>query len=717
MRKSKTLLALVLAFIVCMTAACSGGEATPTPTPTTTPTTVPTTAPTDAPTTAPTQTPAPTAEPTAEPTTAPAEEIKVITIAEALELCGEPGNITEERYYIRGTVEKMINAAYGNMVVADETGSITVYGTYSADGSLKYSELTDKAFQGDEVLLHCILQNYNGTKEVKNARLIEFKKAEVVIDESKYTDMSIAEIREVAADTNVKVDGVVAAITYANGHVPNGVMLIDNTQSIYVFDANLAQQVSVGNTVTIVGTKAYWILEKEVASAEKFGYKGCCQITDVTLVSNDNKTTDFDKSWMTESTVKAIVEAPVTENVTTIVYKVNALVKKVEGTGFTNYYFFDLDGETGSYTYTQCNGSDFTWLDQYDGKICTVYLTALNAKSSNSGCIFRLYPVAVIDEGFTFDTADTAKHAVQYYGIGQFADFYSGNPATELVTSVSSELLGFTGATLSYSSDNTKVASFDETEGKLVFNCLSTGTANITVTGSYNGVTYSETITVTVEVATADAYDYVNVAGAIAAEKNTEVTVKGIVGPSLVNKTGFYLIDETGVIAVQVDEATMATVEIGNEVIVKGTRDVKTKGGADYFGQSNLYNSVVLTNLYGNHEYSTATFDNTITLADFYNLDPKVDYSTKVYVLKATIGFAGTAYSSNYELTDGNGTKVTLYCSGAKQYAFLEQFNGQEVTLEIAPCNWNDKKYYRGCILAVYTENGKVINSLNFDNN
>ena len=71
------------------------------------------------------------------------QEIEVITIAKALELCGEPGNITEERYYIRGTVTKMINASYGNMVVTDATGSITVYGTYSADGSLKYSEMSE----------------------------------------------------------------------------------------------------------------------------------------------------------------------------------------------------------------------------------------------------------------------------------------------------------------------------------------------------------------------------------------------------------------------------------------------------------------------------------------------------------------------------------------------------------------------------------------------
>ena len=39
---------------------------------------------------------------------------------------------------------------------------------------------------------------------------------------------------------------------------------------------------------------------------------------------------------ITESTVKDILETPITEDVTTVVYKVNALVKKDEQPGFTN---------------------------------------------------------------------------------------------------------------------------------------------------------------------------------------------------------------------------------------------------------------------------------------------------------------------------------------------------------------------------------------------
>ena len=110
-------------------------------------------------------------------------EYKVITIAEALELCGEEGNITSERYYIRGTIKTVKNAQYGQMVIEDETGSIEVYGTYSEDGSKTYPELDYQPVKGDEVLLHCILQNYKGTKEVKNARLIEYVKGTVDVSD------------------------------------------------------------------------------------------------------------------------------------------------------------------------------------------------------------------------------------------------------------------------------------------------------------------------------------------------------------------------------------------------------------------------------------------------------------------------------------------------------------------------------------------------------
>ena len=648
--------------------------------------------------------------PTTPPTQPDSGEMKVITIAEALSLCGEPGNITTERYYIRGTILSIDNAAYGAMTIQDATGKISVYGTYSADGSINYSQMAEKPYKGDEVLLHCILQNYNGTKEVKNARLIDFKHIEQDIDESSYTACTIAKARKAAKGAKVKVEGVVAKITYANGMIPSGVILVDSTGSIYVYGGDIAARVKEGNKITILAEKDYWILESEQNNAAKFGYKGCNQLTSCVFVSNDNGNHAFDKKWIETATVKDILETPVTIDITTKIYKVTAQIVKAPGNGFVNYYINDLDGKTGTYTYTQCNGKDFAWLDAFDGKICTVYLTALNAKSTNSDCYWRFLPVAVVDEGFNPSSVNAAEHAVVYYGIPQFQANYSGDPALELITSVDAELLNAKGIKLSYTSSDPSVIKIENN----VMHCLKTGSSKITVTGSYNGKTYSASITVSATI-TQSSVTYPTVSDAISAQIGEKVTVKGIVGPSLVNKTGFYLIDDTGVIAVETTADVLSTLQIGNEVVLEADRAVNSKGGTGYCGQTCLKNATIVANNYGSHAYSTKSFKGDISVADFYNLDITKDYTTSVFTMKATVLVVDSGYSSNIYLTDGS-TKVRLYCSSSSQYSWLKAFADQEVTVEIAACNWNDKTYYVGCVLAVVNADGtKTLNTLNFN--
>ena len=637
----------------------------------------------------------------------------VITIAEALELCGESGNITTERYYIRGTIVSIDNANYGKLTIQDATGTISVYGTYSEDGSINYSAMTEKPFKGDEVLLHCILQNYNGTKEVKNARLIEFKKVEVQVNTADYQDMSIADARTAAEGTKIKVDGVVARITYANGKIPSGVMLVDETNSIYVYDSDLAAQVAIGNKITVCAQKTWWILDDEANNAATFGYKGCCQLESATLVENDKKTDNaFDTSWIPTSTVKEILDTPVSTDITTTIYKVNAYVKKVPGNGFVNYYINDLDGTTGSYTYTQCNGSDFDWLDQFDGKICTVYLTVLNAKSTTAGCVYRFLPVAVKDENFDVSTVNPAEHAVKYYGVGQFLSSYTGNPALELITSVSSDALSFADAKLTYTSSDNSILTITTANGKPVMNCLKSGTAKVTVTGTHGDKTYSQDVTITVTISD-QAGSYATVADVIGTESGKTVTVKGIVGPSLVNQTGFYLIDESGAIAVLTSSDTMKTLKIGDEVVLEGTRFQKQKEGSSEFGQSCLQDATVVTNNYGSHTYSDKSFITGKTLADLAQFNVSEDHTTEVYVLKATVEVVEAQYYAIVKLT-GNGAELTLYTSSASQYNWLKGFNGQEVNMELALCNWNCKGY-KGCVLSVINADGtRTVNSLNF---
>ena len=645
--------------------------------------------------------------------------IEPITIAEALELCGEPGNITTERYYIRAIVKSVTNPQYGSLVIQDETGEIPVYGTYGEDGTY-YDALTEKPYKGDEVLLSCILQNYNGTKEVKHAYIIEFKSNQGNVDESAYTDMSIAEARAAQEGDYVKVDGAVAQITYANGMKPSGVYLVDDTQSIYVYDTDLAGRVQVGDIVTILAEKDYWILEKEEGAAAKHGYNGCNQLTNVTVVSISDEDVSYTMDWVQETTVKEIMDTPATEDITTTIYKVNALVEERPGSSFTNYYFFDIDGETGSYTYTQCNGGDFEWVRAYHGKICTVLLSVINYKSTDSACVARFLPIAIYDEGYQFDTTKAGEYAVKYHALDQFESVYSADPAKEMVTSVSSELLGFEGATISYVSSDTDVVYFEEVEGKTIMHCVANGNATITITGTYNEKSYEATVNLVF--IDPQSISCITVAEAIQVAPNNGddsiVTVRGIVGPSVVNKNGFYLFGEDGsMIAVLVnDTKEFAGLEIGHEVILTGVRERYVKDDTSTFaGQTCIVDAVIDVNLYGNHEYSTAKFVTDKTVADFSALDITKDYSTTVFVLTLTVEVVETPYYTNLNLVSGNN-KITLYCSSANQYSWLKQFAGQEVMVEIAACNWNDKKdYWRGCALAVYTEDGKLLNTLNFD--
>lgn len=643
-----------------------------------------------------------------EPSELPADGTE-LTVAELLALPLSEGQVTTEHYIVRATVESISNAAYGEMWIGDGTGSISVYNSKNADGSIGYADMEDKPYKGDSVVLKCTVQNYYGEFEIKQAYILEFTHAETSVDPSEYASMTIADARATATGTKVQISGVVARITYANGFIPSGVILVDGTGSIYVYDGDLAARCEIGNTVSIYASKTYWILESEQSNAAKFGYQGCNQLENATVISIDNTVTDFDKSWIEETTVKAILDTPVTTDITTKIFKVTAIIHKVDGNGFTNYYIDDLDDKTGTYSYSQCNGGDFAWLDEFDGKVCTVYVMALNAKSTASDCYWRFLPIAVVDEGFDVSTVNAAEHVVKYYGVGQFLPTYSGNPELELLTAVDSELLGFTGAALSYSSSDTSVISIDGN----VMNCHSSGTATITVTGSYNGVTYSEDVTITVTIASSSE-TYPTVSDAIAANVGDTVTVKGIVGPSLVNKTGFYLIDESGIIAVETDSDTLATLEIGYEVVLEATRGFNNKDGSTY-GQTCLKDAKVAVNNYGTHDYSTASFKGDISVADFYNLDINQDFTTTVYTMKATVVLEESQYYTNIFLSDGS-TKVRLYCSSPSQYNWLTTFAGQEVTVEIAACNWNSKNYYTGCVLSVIHEDGtKTLNTLNFN--
>lgn len=637
-----------------------------------------------------------------------------VTIAQALQIALNAGETeTTGKYIIKGTIKNIANSQWGNMYITDGKDEILIYGLYDSSGN-RYDKMSNQPTTGDEITVEGPLMAFKGdTPQMKDATL---KEVTVSFDETQYAQKTISEARDAEDGAKIKVTGVVAAITYASGLAPNGFYVVDNGASIYVYGKDVVAGVSVGNTVTVCGTKDYYILEDEVNAAKKWGYKGANQLANARVTANDNLTTGvWDKTWVSENTVKGMMDTDFSEDVTSKIYKVTALVKKVEGKGFTNYYINDLDGYTGTYSYSQANGNDYAWLDEYDGKICTVYVAAHNAKSATSGCNWRFVPISCAEAtDFTFDMSTAPKFAYDYYLDGQIeGSYYEGRDAKiNLINKVENDVVNF-DATVTYTSSNNEIAYVENVNGETILHTAGKGTATITITVQVEGQT-AYTKEVTIEVKDTPAFTATTIEDAIESEEGTEVTLHGVVVASVVNLDGFYLQDSTGIISVFADKDVVSSLSVGDEIVIRGTRGNLTTKDISAPGQLVVKNAELIVNFYGNNEYSTENFITGKSLEELMDLSVNDNiHTTEVYVLEVKVEVVDAQYYSNIYIVQGD-KKLLLYCSSSGQYSFLKAYAGETVTVELALCNYNGSSY-KGCVLSVTDSEGvKTMNTLNF---
>lgn len=100
----------------------------------------------------------------------------VLTISQILELAADMTHnvYSEGKYYVVGEITEVYNETYGNMKIKDASGNVlTIYGTYSADGSTRYDSMTTKPAVGDTVKIYGVIGQYNGTPQVKNGWIVE----------------------------------------------------------------------------------------------------------------------------------------------------------------------------------------------------------------------------------------------------------------------------------------------------------------------------------------------------------------------------------------------------------------------------------------------------------------------------------------------------------------------------------------------------------------
>ncbi len=646
---------------------------------------------------------------TSSTTTSLKDKYNALSVTDAVNLTkNQDSDYVSDEVYIYGLIKTVSNTTYGEMTLTDGTNDLYVYGLND------FSSLEDKPIKGDEIVIKGQVKIYNSKPELGKSTLVEFNHIKQDVSDD-YVSMNILQARKASKDSKVKIKGIVSSITYADKLIPNGFYISDDTSSIYVYDKDVASNVKVGNEVEVAGTKTYYVSSSEASNASKYNYIGSNQIQNVTLVSNDNGNHDFDTSWVEEKSVKDIMDNDVSNDITNKYFKVNALIKKVEGSGFVNYYINDFDGTTGSYVYTMNSGSDYSYLDEYDNKACTLILTPINAKATATGCSYRFEVIKVLSDDYKFDTTKIAQFALDYYCDDLFESTYTSDPSIECVTSVSNTYIPFEDVNLTYASSNEEVGYFATEEDKLIFHTKNVGTTNITLTATYGEQKASKTYTI--EVKEKVVYDAKTVKQAIDTENNQEIYVKGIVGPSLVNKDGFYLIDESGAIAVLMSsKEELAKVNFGDEVIIKGQRQTYVKSGvSDVAGQSEIYDATLVDNLYGDHTYPTTSFINDKTLSDLASLPVTEDHTTQVYSLTATIAYEESNYYTRYALTSGE-SRIQLYAANAGQYSFLSDYKDQEVEMEIALCNFNSKNYYTAVCLSITVDGNKIYNKLNFTN-
>ena len=196
-------------------------------------------------------------DPTDPEPTVPADS--TLTIAEAIAMGSAMSHdtYTSGKYYVTGVIKEVYNTTYGNMRLTDSEGNIlTIYGTYSADGSARYDAMSVKPVAGDTVTIYGKVGQYNGTAQIKNGWIVEHTPEGEEPDASEPVETEPQETEPSTGDGYIKVT---SADQFTTGQY---VMIVKTGYAPSVEEGywlTAVQPVVSGNTVT--DTKgAVWTL-------------------------------------------------------------------------------------------------------------------------------------------------------------------------------------------------------------------------------------------------------------------------------------------------------------------------------------------------------------------------------------------------------------------------------------------------------------------------
>lgn len=512
------------------------------------------------------------------------------------------------------------------------------------------------------------------------------------------------------------VRGVVVKHNYTGQSTPyiTGFWLADKTGSIYVYGENVAKSVEVGNTVVVKGVKAYYIPQNDAGAAASVNYKGMLQLTSPEILENDNKTSlVIDKNVITTTTVKDILEIPLTEDITGKIFRVKGRWSKVTPGDFTNYYLNDLNRVDSIMAYTQSNGKDYKWTDPYDGK--TVEMLIIVSIGKPGVGAWRMCPVSFIDDNVQVSAQEEANYAAERL-LNEFADTY--NTETTVTFAKEDEFLAGSNRTISSSSNQITVNN-GETENSVVISASELGKITIEASVTFDGAT--GTATKEIEIVEKPKVPATPIAEVKEMEDGSEVTIEAVVAKvtykSSMTPQGLFLADETGTIVLRCEDNKLdliADIKDGNKVVVKGTvahyvKNADNASNAGYSGDLQLTNPEIIDVDTNVHEIPATSYTQS-SITEIMNTLPSTNLSSAMFVVRAKVVKNQNTYATSYNLAevDGGAASLPLYSQNSgNDFKWLDEYAGQEVTIIVAIQNLNLKasgSHWRGLPIKVITE-------------
>ncbi len=84
------------------------------------------------------------------------------------------GEYSTEYYYVKGYISRITDAAMGKLYIVDDTDTLYVFKVFDLTGAVQYGSLEGKPDLYDEIVVYGRLQNYNGTYEIVDTRLVGY---------------------------------------------------------------------------------------------------------------------------------------------------------------------------------------------------------------------------------------------------------------------------------------------------------------------------------------------------------------------------------------------------------------------------------------------------------------------------------------------------------------------------------------------------------------